>query len=320
MRTTKLYPTSCTVALGLLVATACEPAERAGAPVIPTPDLAANGPLRGTMLISAGFDDFFGEIYTMQPDGSELTQLTNVPGVTDDAPKWSPDGRRIVFHSSRSGTADLYLMNADGSGVVQLTSGPEQDAFPAWSPNGQQIAFGRDEPDPGFRPNVYVINVDGTGLTQLTNDVPAERSPIWSPNGQRILYAKGGGRPDIWVMNADGTGQAPLLATPRVEFATDWAPNGRILLAQRVDAATANFEIFVMNSDGTGLTQLTDRLGVDQNALWSWDMRRIVFAYTDPEDPPGITDIWVMNPDGSGLTALTDTQDQWEWNSAWRPF
>lgn len=90
-----------------------------------------------------------GDIYTINPDGSGLTQLTNTG---DNAfPVWSPDKSRIAF--ARGGfrgqnnilNMDIYVMNADGSGQTQITSSTGNDYMPAWSPNGSQIAFVRDD-------------------------------------------------------------------------------------------------------------------------------------------------------------------------------
>jgi Tol biopolymer transport system component len=95
-------------------------------------------------------DDF--EIYTMNPDGSRFTQLTNTTGI-NRYPSWSPDGTKIVFGSNTvtvdnpTGDYEIYVMNADGSGVTQLTFNTIEDLGPSYSPDGTKIAFNRDVND-----------------------------------------------------------------------------------------------------------------------------------------------------------------------------
>jgi len=82
------------------------------------------------------------EIYSMNPDGSNQTNLTHHPALDFDA-SWSPDGSRIAFASDRTaaGSWDVYAMNADGSNVVRLTTDPALDWTPSWSPDGSKIVF-----------------------------------------------------------------------------------------------------------------------------------------------------------------------------------
>jgi len=141
-------------------------------------------------------------------DGSGLRALTG-PGC-DFYPTWSPDGTRIAFASCRSGTNAIYVMNADGSGVRQLTSDPGSNYFPRWSPDGTKIAF-----EHGPCCGVYVINPDGTGLTQLALH---GRTPAWSRDSRAVVFEWYG----MNVMNADGTGIHPLGAG----FDPAWSPTG----------------------------------------------------------------------------------------------
>jgi len=106
----------------------------------------------------------------MNVDGTHVIRLTNNPASDEgDHAGWSPDGKRIVFSSTRDGgQLHIFVMNADGSGVTQLTSGGFVDDDPVWSPDGKRIAFhstrdGGDE-------DIFVMNADGSGVIPLTNN------------------------------------------------------------------------------------------------------------------------------------------------------
>ena len=80
------------------------------------------------------------EIYTMDPEGGNVTRLTHSPGL-DMRPAWSPDGKRLAFISNRDGRYEAYVMQADGAGVQRLTNHPERDDYPAWHPDGKRLAL-----------------------------------------------------------------------------------------------------------------------------------------------------------------------------------
>jgi len=121
----------------------------------------------------------------MNADGSEQINLTNNPA-GESCPCWSPDGKKIAFHSRRDRNSDIYVMNADGSEQKRLTNNPGSDGNPSWSPDGKKIAFESSE-DIG-NTKIYVMNADGSGRKNLTNNLgldgnyPVEHGdPSWSP-------------------------------------------------------------------------------------------------------------------------------------------
>ncbi|MFC1574363.1 TolB family protein, partial [Candidatus Latescibacterota bacterium] len=94
------------------------------------------------------------------------------------SPCWSPDGKKIAYDSVIDGVADICVMNADGSDVVNLTQDNFKDFEPVWSPDGKEIAFAtlRD----GNR-EIYVMNSDGTNLRSVSNHTMLDDYPAWSP-------------------------------------------------------------------------------------------------------------------------------------------
>jgi Tol biopolymer transport system component len=146
-------------------------------------------------------------------------------------PSYSPDGTKIVFRGDHdlvdhSGDEELYVMNADGTNVVQLTHNDVFDSAPAFSPDGRRIVFesARDSGDP-LHLDIYVMNADGSDVRRLTADPAHDEGPIFSPDGTKILFtSERGGSSDIWVMNTDGSGLRRLTDDPARDESPDWQP------------------------------------------------------------------------------------------------
>jgi Tol biopolymer transport system component len=146
----------------------------------------------GTRIAFTSTRDGNKEIYGMNADGSNPRRLTNDGGAVanidadavDQDPAWSPDGRRIAFESNRDRNYEIYVVNADGSGLERLTNHPAQDALPAWSPDGTRIAFRSDR---GGKENVdiWTMRPDGHGLVHVTHRSGLESLPSWQPLGPR---------------------------------------------------------------------------------------------------------------------------------------
>jgi Tol biopolymer transport system component len=112
-----------------------------------------------------------GGIRVMNADGSNPTLLEAGPNAF---PKWSPDGEKIAFWSNKDGNAEVYVMDTNGSNVINLTNNPADDVVFGWSSDGMQIAFDSDR---GNNRDIYVINLDGSGLTRLTDDQAYDGAP-----------------------------------------------------------------------------------------------------------------------------------------------
>ena len=206
---------------------------------------------------------------------------------------------KIAFESDRDSNAEIYVMNADGSGQTRLTNNDVQDEDPAWRPDGAKIAF-TSRRDGNHE--IYVMNANGTGQTNLTNNAAVDWFPDWSPDGAKITFGSGRDNDfEIYVMNADGTGQTNLTNKSGFDGEPDWSPDGAKIVFK--SSRDGNSEIYVMNADGSGQTRLTNHSGSDLNPAWSPDGAKI--AFTSGRD--GNFEIYVMNADGTGQTRLTNS-------------
>jgi Tol biopolymer transport system component len=146
-------------------------------------------------------------LYTVRPDGSQLTKITDSP--LADQPQWSPDGRQIAYSSADQ----IVVIDADGSNQKLLFGGGDGGGglrFPSWSPDGTKIAFFSTPrvPNRRFSSQVWTINPDGTGKKRLYDSVccfEIYAAAIWSPDGQKLAFATAVARA-LFVIDRNGTG------------------------------------------------------------------------------------------------------------------
>ena len=260
------------------------------------------------------------DVMLLKFNGTPPIILTNQIGADGGSPAWSPLGTQIVFQSYRDLIgAEIYTMNADGSGQTQLTDNsidpfhPVDDTFPAWSPDGTKIAFATQRDVVGLNTfsEIYVMNANGTSPTRLTNNSGflIDVAPAWSPDGTRIAYYAYslGGSLGISVMNADGS-SVTLLTNGSGDFDPAWSPDGTKIAFERLG------DIFTMNTNGTGQTPLTISPGFDnREPTWSPDGAWI--AFTSNRD--GENEIYAMRADGSTQIRLTNDNGDYS-QPAWQ--
>ncbi len=148
------------------------------------------------------------ELYSMAPDGSDVQRLTNRIGY-DGGAFYSPDGSQIVWRAHypepgpeqddylrlleqgllRPGELEIYVMDADGSNMRQVTHLGGANFAPYWRPDGKRILFSSNHEDPNGREfEIYMIGVDGTGLTRITHSEAFDGFPVFSPDGRYLAF------------------------------------------------------------------------------------------------------------------------------------
>ena len=253
----------------------------------------------GKFLFSSGLD---GGLWTANLDGTGIVSLVPGNNSQNGDAAWSPfGGEKIVFKSDRFGvpatygpTTDIFVVNADGSGLTRLTTTTSYQTQPSWSPDGSKIVFTSYRDGDA---NIYVMNEDGSGQTQLTSTTDHDEWPSWSPDGSKIVFRSlRNGQDDLYLMDPDGQNQTRLTTHSSTEFQPTWSPDGlKIAFCSQRDG---NEEIYMINADGTNELRITNNPSSDQSPEWSADGTEMAFG----SSRSGNWSFWTMNVDGTNQT------------------
>jgi TolB protein len=206
----------------------------------------------------------------------------------------------LIFQSSRDGNSEIYRVQADGTGLTNLTNDPGDDTFAVWSPDGKQIAFISDR---SGQENLYVMDSDGSNPRHL-HDLEVSGRPAWSPDGKKIALSPG------VIINADGSGEVPLTADIVGGcYNPAWSPDGAQIACQNRYSAIAvrNADLTGRNVNLEGQTRSLMVRQFNQFPTWSPGGARIAFLADDGYSS-GHTEICIINPDLSGLVRLSDNE------------
>ncbi len=213
---------------------------------------------------------------------------------------WSPQGETLLFTGQGQGDREIYLTDARGSRLVNLSQTSGDDQQPSWSPDGQKVAFSSGR-NGNF--DIYVMDIDGSNVTRLTSSRGFEEWPVWSPDGRRIAFLsdRDGGRLDLYVMDADGGNLTRLTADAADEGPATWSPDSRRLVFASERAGSA--DLYVVAAAGGSPMRLTADPGNEEAPVWSPDGRRIAFIAADKDG----ADVYTLPAPGSAVTEIPPT-------------
>ncbi len=211
----------------------------------------------------------------------------------------APPGR-IVYTCQVAGD-QICIMNADGSGMRQLTFDNVRHWFPSLAPDGRSAVYSAYRMDNIYE--IYEVDLASGVITRLTDRLGVLKAPEISPDGRFIVFGNGdaNGRESIWIMDRDGGNPRELYAPG---WDPTWSPDGeRILFASL--AADGSIQLFIIGRDGSGLVQASRISGMRGRSDWSPDGSTLA-TYAGER---WHREIYFMNTDGSNLRAVTDGGD-----------
>ncbi len=252
----------------------------------------------------------FKELFVMDMDGSEITQLTNERGLALSS-AWDPSGTKLVYTSFRNRVPDLFVLDVASKSARQLTKTTELEVG-AHFLNESEVLASRTE---GADSDIVLLDLDGKVRRKLT---PLNRaidvSPVPSPDGSKVIFCSNrGGGPQIYVMGVDGSNpQRVSFVSSNYCTSPAWSPTGdKIAYVCRADG---NFQLFVSSPDGSNAVQLTSS-GTNEDPEFSPDGRYLVFSTSSFGDGRSIA---IMRADGSNLKQVAKSRGG-DFEPAWGP-
>ena len=235
------------------------------------------------------------------------TFLSALPAaaILDNGAQFTPDGKRIVFHSYRDNAGELWIMNRDGSNPKKITEGSNHDRWPLLSKDGNKIAF-ISRRDGNW--DIFTVNTDGSDLKQITKTPVNELGASFSPDGKQLVFSQAGDGPNtaakLILANADGSDQKTLV---NEGLWPQWnAANNKILFGKFSDN---NRGIYIYDVKSGKETLLVNKENSPSSAAWSQDGKSVYFV----QNGKGGKEIFQINSDGTelrnlGLKAQTDSR------------
>jgi len=256
-------------------------------------------------------------IYTVNPDGSDLVRLTyNSSGNFGVA--WSPDGKKLAFVSDRDGNLEIYVMNDDGSGQTNLTNSPATDeAAPSWSADGKKIAF--HSRVNATTVDINFMNADGSHATRVPNQPAGVNNFVTWMGKDKLLFTHSAdndeiGPVSVQTIRTNGKDLRQLTPDSLNAGLGDWTEHGDMVTFVDNFCDCPASHVYTMKADGTKIKKIEN---TDTNNLfphWSPDGKQITFSGTTPTFSQ--SDIYTINADGSNLLNVTN-DSSFNFRSSW---
>ena len=273
----------------------------------------------GVYKIAFSFDVANNEqnnIYTINPDGTELTQLTFASSTSSNSdPIWSPDGNYIYYKDFMDEANEIIRMNADGTHKVNLTQYSGLDRLFDISSDGSKMAFVSDREQSTF--NIFVMDLDSLTMINITEgDVFEGRRVKFTPDGSQIIYSTNtAGYYDLCLEDIDGINKTLLSNHTYNDTYGVVSPNGlKIAYVSNFEGAE-NSDIWVCDIDGTNRTKIFTSTKEKLEPCWSPNSQKV--ACTELINST-TSNIIVVNADGSNRVCLTDSSEV-DHNPIWSP-
>lgn len=208
-------------------------------------------------------NDTLSSLISSNIDGSGKEVLTRM--ITLHKPTWSPNGTKILFYGSDLYSSNIFVIDANGDNLKQLTDISRHDYYPVWAPSGDKIVYVSCDGNC----DIFIMDIDGSNKYNLTNHPSWDNFPNWSSDGLSILFhSDRDGDKDIFIINRDGSGLKNITADSYDTFYfPTWSPDGtRISYAANTDGDDFNDTIFIMDIQTGKFQKLTPGLSSPQ---WS---------------------------------------------------
>lgn len=229
-----------------------------------------------------------------------------------DPPVWSPDGSRIAFtFDTDTDSGEIYLINSNGTGLINLSNNPNVDWRPAWSPDGSKIIYQSMVDDQW---ELIISDISGVEQKNVTQslDIWGTR-PTWSPTNDQIAFHNGSGsQGEVYVINTDGSRLINVSDHTADDSPAVWSPDGSTLLFY--SDRDGDNDLFSVHPDGSDLMNITQNIEPDWAPSWSTDGNRILFVSGNGDQ----WDIYSISKDGQERLQLTSGESD-ETYPAWQP-
>ncbi len=211
----------------------------------------------------------------------------------------SPDGRRLLVSSDRSGNHDIWVLPAEGGAMTQLTTNPTEDRQARWSPDGQEIAFSSRR---SGNADLWVMPAEGGPARQLTSDPAADGTATWSPDGMEIAFGSDrSGNPEIWVVSADGGEPRQVTDHPGSDHQPAWSPDGKWLVFQSLGRGSGLWRIPAAGGEAEPVAE-----GLAYRPRWSPHGKEIYFVRPTDIATDINANIWAVSLEDGREYPVTD--------------